>query len=139
MDRDATLALLKSHLHKAQQVMKNRVDKHRQDVSFEVGDLVFLKLCLYRQKSLAKKSNEKLFAHFYGPYAVAARVGKVAYRLALPPEARIHPTFHVSQLKKAMGDLGPALSIPPQLTDEGVVMAEPEEIWGIRTHPISKQ
>lgn len=99
-ERDGTLVLLKEHLHKAQQRMKKRVDGHRREVEFAIGDRVYLKLRPYREKSLAKRINEKLVARFYGPYKVAARVGEVAYTLKLPPGTKIHPTFHVSQLKK---------------------------------------
>lgn len=103
-DKDATLTLLKEHLERAQQAMKASADKHRRAVCFEVGDLVYLKMRPYRLRSLARKLNKKLSTRFYGPYPVEARVGPVAYRLHLPPEARIHPTFHVSQLKAAVGD-----------------------------------
>ncbi|GJZ10431.1 putative reverse transcriptase domain-containing protein [Tanacetum coccineum] len=38
-------------------------------------------------------------------YAPQAKVGKVAYRLELPPElSRVHHTFHVSNLKKCYAD-----------------------------------
>lgn len=104
-----------------------------------MGDQVFLKLRPYRHKLVARRLNEKLSARFYGPYTVEARVGKVAYRLKLPPEAKIHPTFHVSQLNKSIGETTEAVGVPAQLTTEGVLMAEPEAVLGYRKNSTKGQ
>ena len=48
---------------------------------------------------------------YVGPYEIVKRVRKVTYYLNLPSElALIHPIFHVSMLKKCVGD---PLSILP--------------------------
>jgi hypothetical protein len=87
----------------AQNQHKVYVDMHQVERSFEVEDLVFLRLQPYRQSSLKKSGAEKLKPHFYRPYRVIRRVGEVAYELELPEGSKIHNTFHVSCLKKALG------------------------------------
>ncbi|WMV14253.1 hypothetical protein MTR67_007638 [Solanum verrucosum] len=55
----------------------------------------------------------KLSPRYIGPYQIAKRIGKVAYELELPQElAAVHPIFHISMLKKCMGD--PLLIIPTE-------------------------
>lgn len=76
-ERDETLKLLKEHLHRAQQRMKEKADDSRRELVFEVGDMVYLKLRPYRQQTLAKKANEKLPARFYGPYEIDLELGKL--------------------------------------------------------------
>ena len=45
----------------------------------------------------------KLASHFVGPYKILSRIGKLAYKLELPPNlAGVHPVFHVSQLRKCL-------------------------------------
>lgn len=56
-----------------------------------------------RQKSLAKRSFEKLAPRFYGTFLVIQRIRKVAYKLQLPHDCKMHLVFHISKLKKAVG------------------------------------
>ena len=55
----------------------------------------------------------KLSPRYIGPYRISKRVGSVAYELELPQElAVVHPVFHISMLKKCMGDA--SLIIPTE-------------------------
>lgn len=57
-ERDRVLQELRGHLLKAHQQMKCVADGGRRDVSFQVGDQVFLKLRPYRQHTVARRRNE---------------------------------------------------------------------------------
>ncbi|KAK4713515.1 hypothetical protein R3W88_019422 [Solanum pinnatisectum] len=47
----------------------------------------------------------KLSPRYVGPYQILKDIGKGAYELDLPNElALVHPIFHVSMLKKCIGD-----------------------------------
>ena len=105
-ERDQVLLLLKEQLSNAQHNMKVNKDSKRRDVSFSVGDIVYLKLQPYRMRTLSQKHNEKLAPKYFGPYTIIQRINSVAYKLALLPESRLHPIFHVSQLKTSGGQSG---------------------------------
>ena len=66
--------------------------------------MVFVKVSPYRHVLRFGKKG-KLTPRFIGPYEILERVGKVAYRLALPHDMdRIHNVFHVSMLRKYVSD-----------------------------------
>lgn len=102
-DRDVMLVTLKANLLKAQQRMTATANAKRRDVQFAVDDWVYVKLRPYRHTSLFRHSHPKLAPRFIDPYQIVARVGAVAYCVALPPSSNIHPVFHVSVLRPALG------------------------------------
>lgn len=131
-ERDAILDELKFNLVKAQQRMKSAADTKRRDEAFDIGNWVYLKLQPYRQQTLARRPNEKLSPRFYGPYEIVQKIGEVAYKLALPPASKIHPVFHVSQLKWHIGITPMFTSIPSQLTEDLEMLMEPDQLLDIR-------
>ncbi|KAI3744654.1 hypothetical protein L1987_57743 [Smallanthus sonchifolius] len=47
----------------------------------------------------------KLAPRYMGPFKILERIGKLAYKLELPPSlGNVHPTFPVSNLKKCLAD-----------------------------------
>nr|XP_025607725.1 uncharacterized protein LOC112701142 [Arachis hypogaea] len=80
------------------------------------------------QTEAVNKSNQKLGVRFYGPYEVLKKIGVAAYKLRLPPSAKIYPIFHVSLLKKSLGSSVESQSLSEALTEEGELLVEPEQV-----------
>lgn len=133
-DRDEMLVVLKANLQKAQQRMVRLANKRR-EVEFEVNDWVYLKSQPYCQTSLTHHTHPKLAPRFAGPCQVIARVGKVAYRLALLPNPGIHSVFHASLLKKAACTNLPTLPLPPSLAPDLSYVLQPAEVLGMHNSP----
>ena len=79
-----------------------------------------------------KKAN-KLSPKYYGPYKVLQKIGTMAYKLELPASSRVHPIFHVSCLKKVIGDNLPIQTIFLELDEEGKIILEQEVVTETRT------
>ena len=57
------------------------------------------------------KKDNKLSPKYYGPYKMLQKIDTMAYKLELPASSRVHLVFHVSCLKKVMGEKLPVQKI----------------------------
>ena len=94
----------------------------------------------YKQMSLeqANKDN-KLFPKYCGPSKVLQNIGTMAYKLELPASSRVHRVFHVSCLKKVIGENLPIQTIFPELDEEGKIILEPEAVTETRTRQLQNR
>ena len=83
---------------------KSYADNRRNDLEFEEGDKVYLKISPMKGVVRFGKKG-KLIPRYVGPYVVLQRVYKVAYELKHPNEfGSVHLIFHVSKFKKYIVD-----------------------------------
>jgi hypothetical protein len=77
---------------------------HRIDISYEVGDRVFLQVKLHKS-TINFGKGAKISPNFVGCFKVVGKKGNVAYQLAfLDSLRRIHNVFHVSILRHYVSD-----------------------------------
>ncbi|RVW96749.1 Transposon Tf2-8 polyprotein [Vitis vinifera] len=95
--------IARSYLDKAAKKMKKWADKKRRHTEYKVGDMVLVKLLPQQFKSL-RPVHKGLVRRYEGPFPILGKVGKVSYKVELPPRLKIHPVFHASYLKPYHGD-----------------------------------
>ncbi|GJR70557.1 putative reverse transcriptase domain-containing protein [Tanacetum coccineum] len=120
---------IKNRLLTAHSRQKSYADKRLKPLEFEVGDMVLLKVSLWKGVVCFRKHG-KLSPHYIRPFKIVARVGPVAYKLDLPEELKgIHSTFHVSNLKKCLAEGDVVVPMEEiQLNDNLHMIEEPVEI-----------
>ncbi|XP_070015658.1 uncharacterized protein [Nicotiana sylvestris] len=96
--------IIKERLKTVQSRQKSYSDVRRRDLEFKGDDWVFLKVS--PMKGIMPFGNKvKLSLRYVGPYRIIQRIGLVAYKLELIPEmSLVQPVFHVSMLRKVVGD-----------------------------------
>ena len=126
-DRDIFLAEIRERLILAQDTMREHHNQKRRHLEFAVGDWVLLRLQQRTAVGITAASPSKLGPRYFGPYQIIERLGAVAYRLRLPPNARIHDVFHVALLKKFEGE-PPAAIVPLPVILQGRVVPTPSQV-----------
>jgi len=102
----------KSNIAAAQQRMITQANKHRRDVTYNVGDSVWLSTKHIKTQRPSKKLDHK----WIGPFKVLRKHG-ISCKLDLPITMKIHDVFHPS-----------LLSLNPDTPLEGQEFAEPPPI-----------
>jgi hypothetical protein len=88
--------MIRENLKIAQSRQKSYADKKRRDLSFEVGDFVYLKVSSMRGTRRFKVIG-KLAPRYVGPFKIVDHKGEVAYQLELPPQlSDVHDVFQLS-------------------------------------------
>jgi hypothetical protein len=85
--------LAKANLEKVHKRYKDFADKSQWEVKFQEGDEVWLNIKNFR---LPKGLNHKFLGPYVGPFKVLENKLSDTYKLELPENLKVHPTFHVS-------------------------------------------
>jgi hypothetical protein len=75
--------------------------KGRKEVKLELDDLVWLHL---RKERFSKLRKSKLMSRAASPFKILTKINDNAYKLELPPEFGVSPSFNISDLRPYLGE-----------------------------------
>ena len=119
---------------------KLRYDNRHRLLEFDVGDMVFLRL--HHGYHLPGRPAKAYSQQRAGPYRVLERVGRLAYRLDIPPNSRIHPVISIAHLSPSADGEDPfqRLTSPPGPVRDDQPRADDEyEVEAILKHRRDKR
>jgi len=91
----------KQNIEKMTEKYRVAGSKGKKELKLEPGDLVWLHLRKERFPDLRKS---KLMPRADGPFKILEKINDNAYKLELPPEFGVNPTFNISDLKPYLGE-----------------------------------
>jgi hypothetical protein len=101
-EAERQVQVIRENLQLAQSRWKSYVGHRRRNLSFKVGDFVYLKVSPMRGLRRFKIWG-KLAQRYIGPFKILEQRGEVAYQMELPPQlSDVHDVFHVSKLRKCL-------------------------------------
>lgn len=122
-----------AHVQLQQAVRRHKTQADRRRLRtpiYQPGQKVWLSTRNIRLRLPCRKLNPR----FIGPFPIERQLNEVTYRLKLPRQYRISPSFHVSLLKPFIEPVSPCPSDDPSVdVPPPPVPVEDEPIYGIRT------
>jgi hypothetical protein len=101
-EAEKQVRMVRENLRAVQLRQNSYADQRRRELSFEVGDFVYLKVSPMRGLHRFKIQG-KLTPRFIGPFKILEKRGEVVYQLELLAQlSDVHDVFYVSQLKKCL-------------------------------------
>ena len=115
-----------------QDYQKLYANSKRSNRSFELGDMVFLRV-KPKCSSISLGKYKKLSARYCGPYLITKKLPKQAYELQLPPHIKVHNVFHVNLFKRYVLDENHILGYElPLVTKYGILDITPKRVLQTR-------
>jgi hypothetical protein len=127
------MKIIQARLEAAQDRQRKYADPKRRDFSMEVGEHALLRVSP-RKGVMRFGVKGKLAPRYIGPFLILERVGRTAYRLALPPALDgVHDVFHVSQLRRYVSSGSHVLDYEPLHVEQDLTYeARPIRILDVR-------
>ena len=125
---------LRENIEKKAEKNRAKHNKGRQEVIFKPGDWVWLHM---RPERFPDERKSKLSPRGDGPFRVLEKINNNAYRLELPGEFKVSPTFNVADLAPYVANDEEVLRTEP-FQGVGDIVAPQAEVPQVRKGPTTR-